>query len=256
MGASSVSQLVVAELFAILVVYARLGAALLLLPAFGESYVSPRLRLWLGLLTSVLVAGALGDRLPGPMLEGARLAGLIGGEVLVGLAIGTVLRLSLAALQVAGTIVALQSGLAAALFFDPSEATQGTVPGALLATLFLVVLVTSDTHHLLLARVVAGYDALPVGAPLPSGDMLGLAAEIGNAAFAVGLAIAGPVLLVAFLANLALGLLARLVPTLQVLFVALPLQLLLALATMVVAVGGGITAAFALLDRSSAWLGS
>jgi flagellar biosynthetic protein FliR len=248
------ADLLVGEAFAVLLVFARLGAALMLLPGFGESYVQPRLRLWLALFTSALVATALGDRLPPPPTEAGAFMGLVATEVSVGLAIGALLRLVLAALHWAGSIVALQSGLAAAAFFDPSEATQGTVPGALLSTVFLVALVATDGHHVLLQRVIAGYEGLPPGL-VPSGsDLLALATRLGNAALALGLAIAAPVLVATFLANLAVGLLARLVPALQVLFVALPLQILLALSALGLALGSGVAAALRFLDQSSAWL--
>lgn len=247
-------HLLVDQSFAVLLVFARLGAALMLLPAFGESHVHPRLRLWLGLFTSALVATALGDRLPRPPADAAALVALVAIEVLVGLAIGAVVRLALAALQVAGSIIAFQSGLAAASFFDPTEATQGTLPGALLSNAFLVVMVTTDGLHLLMGRIIAGYGQLPAGVPPDLGDLVTLAAGLGNAALGVGLAIAAPVMVASFLANLALGVLARLVPALQVLFVALPLQLILALAAMALALGGGLAAALRFLDRSSGWL--
>ncbi len=250
----NLSHILVGETFAVLLVFARLGTALTLLPAFGESHVPPRLRLWFGLFTSALVATALGERLPEPPIDAAAFAALIGTEVLVGLAIGSILRLTLAALHFAGSLVALQSGLAAAAFFDPSEATAGTVPGALLSTLFLVVLFASDGHHLLLERVFAGYAAVPPGLLPDPADLLDLASRVGSAALAVGSGIAAPVVLASFIANLALGVLARLVPALQVLFVALPLQLLLTLSAMALGLGGGIAAALGLLDRSSTWL--
>lgn len=250
----TLADLLVGESFAVLLVFARLGAALLLLPAFGESYVHPRLRLWLALFTSVLVASSLGRDLPPPPVEVAAFAALIATEVFIGLAIGAVLRLSLAALQVAGSIIALQSGLAAAAFFDPSEATQGTMTGALVSTVFLAALVASDGHHLLLERIIAGYAGLPPGSLPDTGDLLALCARVGSTAFAVGLGVAGPVLLASFLANLALGLLARLVPALQVFFVVLPLQLLLTLSAAALALGSGIAAALRFLDRSSLWL--
>lgn len=248
------NDILVGQSFAVLVVFSRLGAALMLLPGFGESHVPPRLRLWLALFTSALLAAALGERLPGPPVDAAALAALIGIEVLIGLAIGSILRLTLAALHFAGSLVALQSGLAAAAFFDPSEATAGTVPGALLSTLFLVVLFTGDGHHLVLERVVSGYAAVPPGLPLDTTDLLDLVVRVSSAALAVGSGIAAPVLLVSFLANVALGALARLVPSLQVLFVALPVQLLLALSALALALGGAMAVGSSLLDRSSVWL--
>lgn len=250
----TLTQLVTGELLAVLLVFARLGAALMLLPAFGESYVNPRLRLWLGLLASALVASAAGDRLPAVPLEAAAFTALLVQEVIVGLAIGALVRMALAALQVAGSIIALQSGLAAATFFDPSEATAGTVPGAFLSTSFLVLLLASDAHHVLLERIVAGYDVLPAGGPLPGDDLLTIATRLADAAFGIGLAVATPIVVASFLGNVALGLLARLVPALQVLFVALPLQLGLALSAMALALAGGLAAALRFLDTTSLWL--
>ncbi|MDW8370490.1 MAG: flagellar biosynthetic protein FliR [Geminicoccaceae bacterium] len=250
----SPTDLLANELFAVLLVFARLAAIVMLLPGFGESYVDPRLRLWVSLLTSVLVAQALGDRLPAPPTSLPAWVAVVAGEVVLGLAIGSLVRLALAALHVAGSIVALQSGLAAAAYFDPSEATQGTVPGAFLSILFLVLLFATDGHHVLLGRIVEGYGTLPAGGPLPLGDLVELATRLGSAALATGLAIAAPLLLAAFLANLALGLLARLVPSLQVLFVALPLQLILALAVLAIGLAGGLAIALRFLDRTSLWL--
>lgn len=250
----TLQDFLIGESFAVLLVFARLGGALLLLPAFGESYVNPRLRLWLALFTSALLATSLGGQLPRPPVEAGPFVSMVGSEVVTGLAIGALLRLVLAALHWAGSIVAMQSGLAAAAFFDPSEATQGTVPGALLSTLFLVVLVASDGHHWLLQRIVASYTSLPPGRLPDPGDLSVLAARLGNAALGLGLGIAGPVLVASFLANLALGLLARLVPALQVLFIALPLQILLAISALGLGLGAGTAAGLRFLDQSSAWL--
>jgi flagellar biosynthetic protein FliR len=250
----TLQDFLVGESFAVLLVFARLGGALLLLPAFGESYVNPRLRLWLALFTSALLATSLGGQLPRPPVEAGPFVSMVGGEVVTGLAIGALLRLVLAALHWAGSIVAMQSGLAAAAFFDPSEATQGTVPGALLSTLFLVVLVASDGHHWLLQRIAGSYAGLPPGRLPDPGDLSVVAARLGNAALGLGLGIAAPVLVASFLANLAVGLLARLVPALQVLFIALPLQILLAISALGLGLGAGIAAGLRFLDQSSAWL--
>jgi len=248
----TLQDFLVGESFAVLLVFARLASALLLLPAFGESYVNPRLRLWLAFFTSALVATSLGGQLPRPPVGIGPFVAMIGSEVVTGLAIGALLRLVLAALHWAGSIVAMQSGLAAAAFFDPSEATQGTVPGALLSTMFVVVLVASDGHHWLLERIVASYAGLPPGRLPDPRDLSVLAARLGNAALGLGLGIAAPVLVASFLANLAVGLLARLVPALQVLFVALPLQILLAISALGLGLGAGIAAGLRFLDQSSA----
>ncbi|MDW8340205.1 MAG: flagellar biosynthetic protein FliR, partial [Geminicoccaceae bacterium] len=235
------------------VVFARLGAAFLLLPGFAETYVTPRLRLATALFSSLLVTGS-GLVAPPPLpSEPARLAALILGEIAIGLAIGVTARFALAAVHLAGTLVATNSGLAAAALFDPGEATPGTLPGAFLSSAFLALLFTSDAHHALLRRLVGSYDRLPVGEHLWIADAAELLARLGSELFATGLAMAAPLLAVALLANLALGVLARLVPALQILFVALPLQLLLALAALAVSFGASLLLALRFLERATAW---
>ena len=87
----------------------------------------------------------------------------------------------MAALHVAGTIVAMQSGLSAASYFDPNEAGQGTLPGNLFTTTALVVMFASDLHHVLLRALAASYGRLPVAAGLPAGDALRLVLGLAGA---------------------------------------------------------------------------
>ena len=94
-----------------------------------------------------------------------------------------------AALHIAGTTIAFQSGLAAAAIFDPNEATQGTLPGNFLTTTALVLLFVTDGHHLLLQALAASYAGLPAGDAPPLGDMaelLGAAASIRPSRSACG----------------------------------------------------------------------
>lgn len=222
-------EALVRELFQVLLVFARVGTALTIVPGFGERYVLARQRLLLGLLLSALVAPVAAAPIAAPPGEPARLFALVGGEIAVGLFLGAVTRLAMAALHVAGTIVAFQSGLSAAAMFDPNEAGQGTLPGNLFSTTALVVMFASDLHHLLLRALAASYDRLPIGGGLPAADAVEVLTRLGDAALRTGLELAAPLVAASVLANLALGLLGRAMPALQVLTLAMPLQLLLAL---------------------------
>lgn len=241
------------ELFAGLLAFARVGTALMIIPVFGERYVLGRQRLVLGLMLSAALAPTLGNLPPQPA-EPANLALLVGGEIAVGILIGAVTRLAMAALHVAGTIAAMQSGLSAAAFFDPNEATQGTLPGNLFATTALAVMVAADLHHLLLRALASSYGRLPPGAGLPVGDAVQLLATLGDAAIRTGLELAAPLVVASILANLALGVLGRLVPALQVLTLAMPLQLLLALGLMLLTLAGVVAGFGRFLHESLAFL--
>ena len=247
------ADLLAGELFTALLTFARVGTALMILPVFGEPYVLSRQRLVLGLLLSAALAPAL-DGLPPQPAEPARLALLVGGEIAVGVLIGAVTRLAMAALHVAGTIAAMQSGLSAAAFFDPNEATQGTLPGNLFATTALTAMVAADLHHLLLRALAASYDRLPPGVGLPAGDAVQLLTTLGDAAIRTGLELAAPLVVASILANLALGVLGRMVPALQILSLALPLQLLLSLGLMMLCLAGVVAGFGSFLQEALGFL--
>ena len=242
------AELIADEVFRLFLVFCRVGAALVVLPGFGEPYVLHRVRQVLALVLSLLLGAALRPALPPAPAEPAGVAALVGREVLVGLFMGAAARAMLAALHTAGSMIAYQSGLAGAAVFDPAAATQGSLPGNLLTTTALVLLFVTDGHLMLLQALAASYVSLAPGTALPLGEMADLFARLVTAAFAVGLRVAAPVLLVSLLLYLGLGILNRLMPALQVFFVALPLQILLNLAVLMLTLAGGLLVFFAFFE--------
>ena len=249
------ADLLVGQSTAILLVFARLGAALMLVPGFGEHHVLARLRLLLALLLSVLLSPALAATMPVPPRDPLLLAALVAPEVLVGLLLGFAARLALAAVHVGGSLVAAQSGLSAAAMFDPSEATTGTIPGSLLSAAALALLFAADFHHLLLRAIMGSYAVFPVGAGVDLAAAAELLVRLSGQALATGVRIAAPMIVAGLVVNLGLGAMGRMVPSLPVLFVALPLQLLLALLILERSVPAAMALFGADLGRGIAWLG-
>ncbi len=248
------ADLLTGEIGGVLLVFARLGSALMVVPGLGEHYVLPRLRLLLGLALSLLVAPALAGRLPVLPEEPLALAALVAPEVLTGLMLGFAARLALVAVHVGGSLIATQSGLSAAALFDPNEATPGTLPGTFLTVAALTILFAADFHHLLLRAAAGSYAVLPVAAPLDLTAAAELLVRLSAAAIAAGARVAAPMILAAFLVNLALGALGRMVPSLPALFVALPLQLLLALVMLELALPAGMRLFAEALTQGVGWL--
>ena len=240
------AQLVTTDLFALLLIFVRAGSALMVMPGFAEAYVAARIRLLLALAVSVVLAGPLAPGLPPLPAEPLELGRLIAGELVIGLFLGTIARVAFATLHVAGTTIAFQSGLAAAAIFDPNEATQGTLPGNFLTTTALVLLFVTDGHHMLLRALAASYASLPAGGALPLGDIADLLTRLLGHVFALGVRIAAPLLLVSLLMYLGMGVLNRLMPSFQVFFIALPLQILVAFATIMLSFATGLAAFFGL----------
>ncbi len=248
------ADLLVGQALTVLLVFSRLGAALMLVPGFGEHHVPPRLRLLLGLLLGVLVAPAVATSMPLLPREPLALAGLVGRELLTGLLLGFVARLALAAIHAGGALIAMQSGLSAAAMFDPAEAGQGTIPASFLAAAALTVLFAGGFHHLLLRALTASYATFPLGGGVDLARAAELLVGLCAEALATGVRIAAPLVLAGLLANLGLGAIGRLVPSFPVFFLALPVQILLALAVLKLALPAAMTLFADALVDGVGWL--
>src|SRR5919202_1285854 len=143
-------QFLPANLFAVLLVFARVGSAMILLPGFGDLYVPQRVRLLLAMLLSLIVAALLGPALPTVPSSPAQVLVLLFGEAVVGFLLGTIARLFVGALETGGMIVSLQLGLSTATVFNPAAAQQGALTSAIMTVLGVLVIFLTDAHHLML----------------------------------------------------------------------------------------------------------
>jgi flagellar biosynthetic protein FliR len=214
------------ELFAFLLVFTRLSSAVMVMPGIGDGFVSPRIRLLLALTIAALVTPTLADDLPSLPDSPVALFVLLGGEIVIGLAIGLIARLLMTAVDVAGQILAFNLSLANAFVFNPAMAAQGSLPGAFLTILALVLIFATDLHHLMLRAAVDSYGVFPPGTLPPMGDMADMVSTIVARSFAIGLQMAAPFVAVGLVFYLGLGVLSRLMPQMQVFFVAIPAQIM------------------------------
>lgn len=242
------------EITVIGLVFCRVGAALMVLPAFGEPYVLSRARLGIALAIAVLVGLPMSARLGLPPPDALDLSFVVLAEVLTGLLIGGIIRLVMFAVHFGGTLIAMQSGLATAAFFDPQEATQGTLTGNFLALVALVVFVVADAHLLILEALTASFTLLELAGGLELAGLVETLVRLGGNAMETGLRMAAPIVLFSLLFYLLLGVLNRLMPSFQVLFVAMPLQIALALGIIMLSLGTVLELAAGLLTTSVAWL--
>ena len=218
-------------------IFARIGAVLLMLPGVGESYVPPRIRLSLALVVSLALWPVVSGNLPALPETLGGMAGWIIREVLVGLAIGAMLRIFLTALATAGEVVALQTTLAFAQTANPTQASPGSTISAFLMLLGTTLIFATNTHHLFIAGLVGSYELIAPARPLVTGDFATLAVRTLADAFALGVQLAAPVLVFAIIFNLASGLIGRVMPAFQVYFAAAPLSIILGLSVFALSLG-------------------
>ncbi|WP_448203225.1 flagellar biosynthetic protein FliR [Azospirillum sp. sgz302134] len=217
------------QLFVWLLVFMRIGTAFSVMPTIGDAFVSVRTRLLFSLAVSVLVAPVVGARLPPMPNDVFRLAVLIVGEMAVGIFLGTVARMLMGALEVAGTVIALQTGLSNAQMFNPAMATQGSLPGALMGWLGLLLIFITDLHHLLIMAVVDSYATFTPGAAIPIDDMANVIGQLVSKSFVLGVQMSAPFIITGLLFALALGLLNKLAPQIQVFFLFTSMQVAIGL---------------------------
>ena len=218
-----------------LILFARVGAVLMLLPVFSEEGVPGQIRLLIGLGMAIGLWGLLGPRIP------AGAAGVLPStiitELLVGFAIGAIVRIMFFAAVMAGSLVSLQVGLSSAVIFDPSQGGQTPLLGKFVAVAAAVVCLSVGIHHLWIGAIIRSYDMFPVGGLPPADDFAQLAIRTITHSMALGLSLAAPLIVYGIVFNAALGLMARLAPAIQIFFIAQPLNIMLGIALFATVLG-------------------
>lgn len=218
----------ITQLGAFLLIFTRVGTALMVMPGFGDVYVMPRIRLLFALIFSILLTPLLEARMPPLPGSPWALFVLLLAEVLVGAFMGILARTILAAMHVAGTIIASQSVLAVASQFDPGSGQQSPIVSNMLTLAAITLFFTMNLHHLVLTALVQSYDVFTPGIFPAMQDMNILHTRLAADSFALGVMLAGPHIVVSLLFYLGGGLMTRLMPNFQVFFVMMPAQIMIA----------------------------
>ncbi|GAB4238519.1 MAG: flagellar biosynthetic protein FliR [Methyloligellaceae bacterium] len=215
--------------YAFMLIFARSGAMIMGLPGIGDRTVPPRIRLVLALALAVILYPLVNTAFPPlPKSVNAIIAAMVG-EIMIGLAIGFTVRMIISAIQVAGSLIAVQTGLAFAQNVDPTQGIQSTLFSSFLSVLAVTLVFASDLHHLLLAAMHDSYILFKPGSGLPSGDFAKVALETLANGFRIATQLAAPFLVFGLIFYLGVGVLTRLIPQVQVFFLAMPANIMLGL---------------------------
>jgi flagellar biosynthetic protein FliR len=226
-----------------LLVFARTGAMLMLLPGIGGGAgVPPRVRLFLALAVSLALTPMLAHlySVKAPTNEFA-LGVTVIQEVVAGLLVGAMAQIIMSALTVAGALIAQQVGLSYAQQLDPTMGEENAVVGTFLTLLGTVLIFETNLHHLAIHAIEGSYTLLPPGGSLPTGDMAELTVQLVSGSFLLGVQLAAPFLILGFAVNASMGLLARMMPQLQVFFIAAPINMITGFLVMALIVSSMMT---------------
>lgn len=213
--------------FVYMLIFSRIGTILMLMPALGESSFPARVRLVFALaLALVLYPVVVNDYPPIPQDFGTILRLLVG-EMAVGFLIGLTTRFITGCMQIAGATIAFQIGLGFAQNIDPTQGIQGALFASFLSMLGITLIFATDMHYLFLGAIRDSYFLFHPGATLPVRDAALMAVETFAGTFKVGIQIAAPFIAFGLVFYLGLGVLARLMPQIQIFFVAMPANIMI-----------------------------
>ncbi len=202
----------------------RILGLIMLVPVFGHRSVPKHVKIGLGVFITLIIAPTL-PPMPAVGLDSWHGLFILVQQFLIGMAIGFTMRVAFAAVEAAGEIVGLQMGLGFASFFDPQSAGQTLVLAQFFNLLATLLFLAVNAHLLLLGVLADSFRSLPISPqPLSASGFYAVAAY-GSTVFSVGLRLALPLIAILLMTNLALGILTRSAPQLNIFAIGFPITL-------------------------------
>jgi flagellar biosynthetic protein FliR len=225
------------QIYAAGLIFARLSAVVMLIPGIGETFVPVNIRLAFAVLLALVLYPVVGTLVPAIPADVAGVALAVIKETAIGLMIGGILRFFISSLAVTGEVISIQTTLSFAQTTNPTQATPSTSVGTFLGLLGILLVMTTNLHHLFLSAIVRSYSIFPFTKALPLADANTLAIQTVGKSFALGLQLAAPVMALALIVNVATGLVGRVMPQFQIFLVVSPLMVMLGLSVLALSLG-------------------
>ncbi|MEO0636883.1 MAG: flagellar biosynthetic protein FliR [Pseudomonadota bacterium] len=220
-----------------LLIFARVGTLFMLMPGFSNQAINARLRLSIALMVTLVMFPLLQPRFGDVPTDLVQVLALLGRELLIGFVLGLTAAFVISTTQVAGTIIANQVGLAYSQTFDPTQGVQGVVLGSFLSTLAAVMIFVTDLHHLAIGAMFASYDLFNPGATADAESAFMLAVRMVSQSFSIATQMSAPFLVFGLIFYLGIGVLSRLMPQVQIFFVAMPATIAIGLVILALILG-------------------
>jgi flagellar biosynthetic protein FliR len=206
-----------------LIIFARIGAMLMLIPALGEASIPARMRLTFALMLAAVLYPIVGAEIPPMNGDIFGVLVVLFHEIAVGLIFGAIARLSVTGTATAGAVIASAAGISLAQAVDPvNGGIQGALIGAFLSMLGIALIFATDLHHVALSAIHDSYMVFTPTEPLMFGDAAQTVVDTVASAFVIGVQMSAPFIVFSLVFNLGMGILSRLMPQLQVFFIAMP----------------------------------
>jgi len=192
-------------------------------PILGNKQVPKRVKIGLSVLLTIIIVPTIGEMPPVAIGSPQGILIMIQ-QIIIGVAIGFTMRLIFSAVEMAGELAGLQMGLGFASFYDPVNSTHSAVVAQWMGIIATLAFLAMNGHLYLLSALVASFHTLPVGSMLSNQGIYGIASW-GSSIFTYALQISLPILAALLITNIALGILTRAAPQLNLFAVGFPITL-------------------------------
>jgi flagellar biosynthesis protein FliR len=225
-GVTDLLALSEARLVVMVLALARVAGLFLMGPIFASRTAPLRVRAALAFFITLAMMPVLAA-VPAPStaeMGALVLAAMLAFETAIGFTVGLVAQLTFGAVQMAGQLAGIQMGIGLSNLIDPQTQEHITSLAQWQNLLALLIFLSVDGHHILIAAIADSFAVLPVGGGLPSAAGFGMVIDLAGGLFVIALKVAAPVLVLLLLVNAAMGVLAKLIPQLNVFIVGFPLN--------------------------------
>jgi len=219
-------------LYKLFYVFCRVASIIMILPIFSSQYINNKTKIAIAILLSLSIYPVLNIQQISNNINYIDYLILLIQEILFGIFIGLTIKINILAVQTAGLIIAYQAGLSSALLFDPSSGGQKSVIADLLLIILMLLILLTDTHLLYIKLISNTYEIFPSYNYLTLEDMSISLTQIIAKSFYISLQMSLPYILIGLILNIVAGIMSRLMPTMQVFFILMPLQILVILVLM------------------------
>ena len=212
---------------------ARILALLVTAPPFNNEAHNTPTRLLLGLTIALAITPALPPIAPMDPASGRGLL-ILAQQMAIGLAMGFSMRLVFSAIDMAGTMVSNQMGLGFATAYDPQSAAQTAVISEFLGMLSLLIFLAINGHLMIIATLGKSFALLPIGSSAIASGSWSNIANAGGLIFSSGVLLSLPVVVALLITNIALGILGRVAPQLNLMAIGFPITIVLGFSALIV----------------------
>jgi len=213
---------------AAVLIFARVSAILLTAPLFSSGSIPVHVKIGLSFMLAVIVFPlvSVNDILVLPL---ASLGIAMAGEVLIGVIIGFTARLLFAAVQLAGQLVGFQMGFGIVNVIDPQTSAQVSIIAQFENIITLLIFLAVNAHHWFIMAIAKSFEVVPLLAFSFTNSLMEALVRLSCDMFVVAAKVAAPIIAILLFTSVALGLLARTVPQMNIFIVGFPLKLAIGL---------------------------